>query len=157
MVPHFDVASNPEFLQEGRAVENFFQPDRIVIGVESARAQELLEAIYRPLKCPIVVTNLTTSELIKHAANAFLSTKISFINMVSDICEAVGADVVNVARGIGLDPESVPAFSMLASVSAATAFRRTCGLLPIWAKSTVQTAPCCGKSNESMRGGLIFF
>lgn len=103
-LPHFDVASNPEFLQEGRAIENFFQPDRIVIGVESARAQELLEAIYRPLKCPIVVTNLTTSELIKHAANAFLSTKISFINMVSDICEAVGADVVNVARGIGLDP-----------------------------------------------------
>jgi UDPglucose 6-dehydrogenase len=104
VVPHFDVASNPEFLQEGRAVENFFHPDRIVIGVESDRAQQLLEDIYRPLKCPIVVTNLTTSELIKHAANAFLSTKISFINMVSDMCEAVGADVVNVARGIGLDP-----------------------------------------------------
>ncbi|MBZ5705170.1 MAG: UDP-glucose/GDP-mannose dehydrogenase family protein [Acidobacteriia bacterium] len=102
--PRFDVASNPEFLQEGRAIENFFKPDRIVIGVESERARELLEAIYRPLKCPIVVTNITTSELIKHAANAFLSTKISFINMVSDICEAVGADVVNVARGIGLDP-----------------------------------------------------
>jgi UDPglucose 6-dehydrogenase len=104
VLPHFDVASNPEFLQEGRAVENFFKPDRIVIGVESERARELLETIYRPLKCPIVVTNITTSELIKHAANAFLSTKISFINMVSDICEAVGADVVNVARGIGLDP-----------------------------------------------------
>ena len=102
--PRFDVASNPEFLQEGRAIENFFKPDRIVIGVESERARELLEAIYRPLKCPIVVTNITTSELIKHAANAFLSPKISFINMVSDICEAVGADVVNVARGIGLDP-----------------------------------------------------
>ena len=102
--PYFDVASNPEFLQEGRAIENFFKPDRIVIGVESERARELLEAIYRPLNCPIVVTNITTSELIKHAANAFLSTKISFINMVSDICEAVGADVVNVAKGIGLDP-----------------------------------------------------
>jgi UDPglucose 6-dehydrogenase len=104
VLPHFDVASNPEFLQEGRALENFFKPDRIVIGVESDLARELLENIYRPLKCPIVVTNLTTSELIKHAANAFLSTKISFINMVSDVCEAVGADVVNVARGIGLDP-----------------------------------------------------
>lgn len=104
LLPQFEVASNPEFLQEGRAVENFFKPDRIVIGVESERARELLETIYRPLKCPIVVTNITTSELIKHAANAFLSTKISFINMVSDICETVGADVVNVARGIGLDP-----------------------------------------------------
>ncbi|MBA3914778.1 MAG: UDP-glucose/GDP-mannose dehydrogenase family protein, partial [Acidobacteriales bacterium] len=104
VLPHFDVASNPEFLQEGRAVENFFKPDRIVFGVESDRARELLEAIYAPLKCPLVITNTTTSELIKHAANAFLSTKISFINMVSDMCEAVGADVVKVARGIGLDP-----------------------------------------------------
>lgn len=103
-IPDFDVASNPEFLQEGKAVDNFFHPDRIVIGVDSERAQQLLEDIYRPLNCPIVVTNPTTSELIKHTANAFLSTKISFINMVSDICEAVGADVVNVARGIGLDP-----------------------------------------------------
>jgi len=104
VMTHFDVASNPEFLQEGRAIENFFKPDRIVIGVESERARELLESIYRPLQCPIVVTNLTTSELIKHAANAFLSTKISFLNMVSDMCEAVGADVVKVAKGIGLDP-----------------------------------------------------
>lgn len=103
-IPNFDVASNPEFLQEGRAVENFFKPDRIVIGVDSERAQRLLEDIYRPLQCPLVVTNTTTSELIKHAANAFLSTKISFINMVADMCEAVGADVVKVARGIGLDP-----------------------------------------------------
>jgi UDPglucose 6-dehydrogenase len=100
----FDVASNPEFLQEGMALENFFHPDRIVIGVESDRARALLEEIYRPLNCPIVVTDLATAELIKHAANAFLSTKISFINMISDVCEAVGADVENVARGIGLDP-----------------------------------------------------
>ncbi len=103
-VPEFDVASNPEFLQEGKAIENFFHPDRIVIGVDSERARELLEAVYRPLQCPIVVTTPTTAELIKHAANAFLSTKISFINMVADICEAVGADVESVARGIGLDP-----------------------------------------------------
>jgi UDPglucose 6-dehydrogenase len=101
---HFDVASNPEFLQEGKAVDNFFHPDRIVIGVESDEARELLEEIYRPLKCPLVVTDLATAELIKHSANAFLSTKISFINMIADVCEAVGADVENVARGIGLDP-----------------------------------------------------
>jgi len=102
-IPRFDVASSPEFLQEGRAVENFFKPDRVVIGVDSHVARELLESIYRPLNCPLVVTDLTTAELIKHAANAFLSTKISFINMVGDMCEAVGADVANVARGIGLD------------------------------------------------------
>jgi len=106
----FDVASNPEFLQEGKAVDDFFRPDRIVIGVESERARELLEEIYRPLKRPIVVTNLCTAELIKHAANAFLSTKISFINMVSDVCEAVGADVVQVAEGIGLDARIGPQF-----------------------------------------------
>lgn len=109
-VPEFDVASNPEFLQEGKAVDNFFCPDRIVLGVESARGQEMLEAIYRPLKRPIVVTGLTTAELIKHAANAFLSMKISYINMVSDVCEAVGADVNMVARGLGLDPRIGPDF-----------------------------------------------
>jgi len=102
--PEFDIASNPEFLQEGRAIENFFHPDRIVLGVDSARARDLLEEIYQPLHCPIVITNPTTAELIKHAANAFLSTKISFINLVADICETVGADVSSVARGIGLDP-----------------------------------------------------
>jgi UDPglucose 6-dehydrogenase len=100
----FDVASNPEFLQEGKAIDDFFHPDRIVIGVESEEAREILEEIYRPLKCPMVVTDLATAELIKHAANAFLSTKISFINMIADICEAVGADVETVAHGIGLDP-----------------------------------------------------
>lgn len=104
-VPHgFDVASNPEFLQEGKAIQNFFHPDRIVIGVESDQARELLEEIYKPLKCPIVVTDLATAELIKHSANAFLSAKISFINMISDLCEAVGADVQSVAQGLGLDP-----------------------------------------------------
>jgi UDPglucose 6-dehydrogenase len=106
----FEVASNPEFLQEGRALQDFFHPDRIVIGVESKRGQEILEEIYRPLQCPLVVTDLATAELIKHAANAFLSTKISFINMISDLCEAVGADVENVARGVGLDRRIGTAF-----------------------------------------------
>ena len=93
--PHaeFDVASNPEFLQEGKAVENIFRPDRVVVGVESERARAVMEQLYHSLDCPILFTNISTAELTKHAANAFLSTKISFINMVADICEAVGADV----------------------------------------------------------------
>jgi UDPglucose 6-dehydrogenase len=109
-VPEFDVASNPEFLQEGKAVENFFHPDRIVLGVDSARAREMLTALYRPLKRPVLVTDLTTAELIKHAANAFLSLKISYINMVADVCEAVGADVSMVSLGLGLDPRIGPDF-----------------------------------------------
>ena len=100
----FDVASNPEFLQEGKAVENIFRPDRIVIGVETERARMLLEQLYQPLRRPILFTNVSTAELTKHAANVFLSTKISFINMVADLCEEVGADVTEVAHGIGLDP-----------------------------------------------------
>lgn len=100
----FDVASNPEFLQEGRAIENILHPDRVVIGVEAERARELLDRLYRPLGCQLLVTNISTAELTKHAANAFLSTKISFINMVADMCEAVGANVGEVALGMGLDP-----------------------------------------------------
>ena len=106
----FDVASNPEFLREGKALEDFFHPDRIVCGVESERAREILTNLYSPLQRPIVVTDTSTAELIKHAANAFLSTKISFINMVSDLCEKVGADVTAVARGIGLDSRIGPQF-----------------------------------------------
>ena len=98
-----DIASNPEFLREGKALEDFFHPDRVVCGVESERARDILTELYRPLQCPVVVTDTSTAELIKHAANAFLSTKISYINMVSDLCEKVGADVTAVARGLGLD------------------------------------------------------
>ena len=102
----FDVASNPEFLREGAAIGDFMRPDRVVIGVESSRAEEMLRALYRPLnlvEVPIVVTDLETAELVKYAANAFLATKISFINEMAALCEAVGADVHAVARGIGLD------------------------------------------------------
>ncbi|MCS7265931.1 MAG: UDP-glucose/GDP-mannose dehydrogenase family protein [Armatimonadetes bacterium] len=106
----FDVASNPEFLREGTAVHDFFHPDRIVIGVESERAKKWLLELYKPLNAPIVVTDVNTSELIKHAANSFLALKISFINMISDLCEAVGADVTEVAKGIGLDPRIGPQF-----------------------------------------------
>ena len=99
----FDVASNPEFLREGSAIKDFMNPDRIVIGVKSKRAKELLVELYKPLKAPIVVTDIKSAEIIKHASNSFLATKISFINAISDICDKVGADIVEVARGIGLD------------------------------------------------------
>ena len=108
--PDFDVASNPEFLQEGKAIEDFFHPYRIVIGADSERARTILQHLYRGIDCPMVVSDVTTAELIKHAANAFLSTKISFVNMVTDICDAVGADVTRVAEGIGLDPRIAPGF-----------------------------------------------
>lgn len=102
----FDVASNPEFLREGAAISDFMRPDRVVLGVESPRAEKLLRELYRPLnliETPIVVTGLESAELIKYAANAFLATKISFINEISTLCEAVGADVHAVAKGMGMD------------------------------------------------------
>ncbi|MBU1125610.1 MAG: UDP-glucose/GDP-mannose dehydrogenase family protein, partial [Candidatus Omnitrophica bacterium] len=99
----FDVASNPEFLREGSAINDFMHPDRIVIGVESKKAQDLLTRIYKPLNAPIVVTNIKSAELIKHASNAFLANKISFINAIARICDMVGADVEEVSRGMGLD------------------------------------------------------
>jgi UDPglucose 6-dehydrogenase len=108
--PDFDVASNPEFLKEGTAMHDCFNPDRIVCGVDSLRARRILEALYSPLKRPIIFTNVSTAELIKHSANAFLAMKISFINMVADICETVQADVCSVAEGIGTDPRIGPAF-----------------------------------------------
>jgi len=122
-----DVASNPEFLREGSAVNDFLHPDRIVVGVESERAARLLEEIYAPItqqtfpcpiheKCPnrnearMLVTDTNSAELIKHASNSFLAMKISFINMVSDLCEVVGADVTRVAEGMGMDARIGPAF-----------------------------------------------
>ena len=102
----FDVASNPEFLREGSAIEDFMRPDRIVIGAESERAREVLRRLYRPLyllETPILFTTPETAELIKYAANGFLATKITFINEIADLCEKVGADVQTVARGIGID------------------------------------------------------
>ena len=102
----FDIASNPEFLREGSAIGDFMRPDRVVIGAESERARETMRRLYRPLyliETPIVMTSIETSELIKYAANAFLATKITFINEMADLCEKVGADVHDVARGIGLD------------------------------------------------------
>ena len=102
----FSVASNPEFLREGAAIEDFKRPDRVVVGAEDERAQKVMRELYRPLylnETPIVFTNRATSELIKYAANAFLATKITFINEMADLCEQVGANVQEVAKGIGLD------------------------------------------------------
>ena len=102
----FGVVSNPEFLREGAAIEDFKRPDRIVIGSEDARATEVMRQVYRPLSlnaAPILVTGRRTAELIKYAGNAFLATKITFINEIADLCEKVGADVQDVSRGIGLD------------------------------------------------------
>jgi UDPglucose 6-dehydrogenase len=107
------VASNPEFLREGAAIADFKHPDRIVVGAEDGRAQEALREIYRPLflnRAPILITGRRTAELTKYAANAFLAVKISFINEIADLCEAVDADVQDVARGIGLDNRIGPKF-----------------------------------------------
>jgi UDPglucose 6-dehydrogenase len=122
----YDVASNPEFLREGSAVEDSLHPDRIVVGADGERAVSILRQVYEPIlehafRCPIhqqcpardvpfIVTDTNSAELIKHASNAFLATKISFINMVADLCEAAGADVSKVAQGMGLDPRIGPAF-----------------------------------------------
>jgi UDPglucose 6-dehydrogenase len=102
----FDVASNPEFLREGSAIGDFMRPDRVIIGAETERAREVMRRLYRPLyllETPILFTSIETAELIKYAANTFLATKITFINEIADLCEKVGANVNDVARGIGLD------------------------------------------------------
>ena len=99
----FDVVSNPEFLREGFAIEDFLKPDRVVIGVRSDRATAAMREIYAPIKAPIIVTDINSAELIKHAANSFLALKISYINAVSILCEASGANVSEVANGMGMD------------------------------------------------------
>jgi len=100
----FDIASNREFLREGSAVSDFLNPDRIIIGVESKRARDTLLKIYERFKERVLITNIDTAELIKHASNSFLALKISYINLISDLCEKTDADVEQVARGMGLDP-----------------------------------------------------
>src|SRR3989344_1419114 len=99
----FDVVSNPEFLREGSAVNDFMHPDRIVIGCESERAKDIMKKLYSPLKAPIIFTDIKSAEIIKHASNSFLAAKISFINAIASICEAAGADVEKVAEGMGYD------------------------------------------------------
>jgi len=102
--PEFEVACNPEFLREGTAIHDLLQPDRVVIGARSEKARSWLAELYAPLGRPLLITDLNTAEMIKHASNAFLALKISYINMVSDLCEAAAANVKDVAKGLGLDP-----------------------------------------------------
>ena len=109
----FDVASNPEFLREGSAIEDFMKPDRVVIGANGDRPRRVMQALYRPItmhETPMIYTSRATAELTKYAANAFLATKVTFINEIADICERVGADVQDVSRGIGLDSRIGPKF-----------------------------------------------
>ncbi len=109
----FDVASNPEFLREGSAIEDFMRPNRVVIGTDSDRASSILKELYRPLSLnntPLLTTTLETAEVIKYAANAFLATKITFINEMADLCEKVGADVQEVSKGMGMDNRIGPKF-----------------------------------------------
>ncbi len=106
----FDVASNPEFLREGSAIQDALHPDRVVIGVASKRAEEVLQRLYEPLKSTVLVTDIHSAELIKHASNSFLAMKISYINAIAAICEATGADVDLVARGMGMDKRIGRAF-----------------------------------------------
>jgi UDPglucose 6-dehydrogenase len=106
----FDVASNPEFLREGSAIDDFLHPDRVVLGVESKRAEEKLLELYEPIEAPKIVTDIASAELIKHASNSFLSMKISFINAISILCEKSGADVLKVAEGMGTDKRIGRAF-----------------------------------------------
>jgi len=105
-----DVASNPEFLREGKAVYDFFYPDRIVVGVESKRAEKIVRGIYAKLKAEIIITDINTAEIIKHASNSFLAAKISFINAISRICDLAGADVLKVAEAMGKDKRIGPQF-----------------------------------------------
>jgi UDPglucose 6-dehydrogenase len=109
----FSVVSNPEFLREGRAIQDFFHPDRIVIGCEQERARKIMAEIYRPLyliQTPFVWCNLETAELIKYSSNAFLAAKIAFINQIANLCEAVGADIHTIARSMGMDGRISPKF-----------------------------------------------
>ena len=107
---NIEVASNPEFLKEGSAVQDFLYPDRLVFGVQSKKAEKILRELYAKIKAPVVVTDINSAELIKHASNSFLALKISYINAISRICEKVGADVEKVAVGMGLDPRIGKAF-----------------------------------------------
>ena len=140
----FDVASTPEFLREGAAITDFMRPDRVVIGTDSERAREVMRDIYKPLyllETPIVMTGVETAELTKYAANAFLATKISFINEVANVCEEIGADVQDVAMGIGLDGRIGKKF-----LHAGPGFGGSC--FPKDTKAYMRTAQECGRPSR---------
>ena len=133
-------ASNPEFLSEGRAVEDFTRPDRIVIGSSDQAAGDRIAALYDGFQAPVVRTSVASAEMIKLAANAFLATRISFINEIANVSEAVGADVDEVAYGMGLDRRTGRATSTLASATAAAASRRMCPFSSSWRATAATTS-----------------
>ena len=142
-----DVVSNPEFLREGSAIDDFMRPDRVVIGTSSEKAREILRQIYRPLflrETPILFTDRNTAELIKYAGNTFLATKITFINEISDLCEKVGANIQDVAKGIGLDGRIGPKF-----LHPGPGYGGSC--FPKDTLALVSTAPGCGFSYSNCR------
>ena len=146
-VEQVSVASNPEFLREGAAIADFKHPDRIVVGAEDQLAQDVLREIYRPLflnRAPILITGRRTAELTKYAANAFLATKISFINEIANLCEAVDADVQDVARGIGLDNRIGPKF-----LHAGPGYGGSC--FPKDTLALLQTADAAGVDQQIVR------
>ena len=146
----FDVVSNPEFLREGNAIDDFMRPDRVVVGCETEKAKEVISKIYKPLyliETPILFTDLKTAELIKYAANAFLAVKISYINQMADLCEKVGADVHDVSRGIGLDKRIGSKF-----LHPGPGYGGSC--FPKDTKALVKTANCYG-SNISIVENVI--
>ena len=148
----FDVASNPEFLREGSAIQDFMRPDRVVIGTDAERAKTVMRQIYRPLfliDTPTLFTKLETAELIKYSANAFLAMKITFINQISDLCEKVGADVHDVARGIGLDGRIGAKF-----LHPSPGFGGSC--FPKDARALIQTARDAGAPVSLIEAALDF-
>ncbi len=146
----FDMASNPEFLREGSSIEDFMRPDRVVIGVESEHAENLLREIYRPLyllDTPIVKTGIETAELIKYASNSFLAVKISFINEMAALAETVGADIFHVAKAMGLDKRIGPKF-----LHAGLGFGGSC--LPKDTNAIVHIAASCGRDMSVVRAAI---
>jgi UDPglucose 6-dehydrogenase len=146
----FDVVSNPEFLREGSAVKDFMQPDRIVLGASTERALQVMQEIYRPLilqDTPVVETDVKTSEMIKYASNAFLATKISFINDISNVCERIGADVSVVARAMGLDTRIGPQF-----LKAGAGYGGSC--FPKDTQALVKTAETVGYDLRIVRAAI---
>ncbi len=141
----FDVVSNPEFLREGSAVQDFMKPDRVVIGNGAPRAEKLLREIYAPLGAKIIFTDVKSAELIKYASNAFLATKISFINEIANLCDRLGADVKNVAEGMGLDARIGSAF-----LNAGAGYGGSC--FPKDVKAIIKTAEKAGYDFKILKG-----
>ncbi len=145
----FGIASNPEFLKEGTAVDDFFHTDRVVIGVQDFTTQEILETLYAPLKVPLFMTTIRTAEMIKFASNAFLATKISFANEIGNLCKLSGIDSYNVFAGVGLDTRINPKFFRSGlgfggscfpkDVNALIAQARSKGIDPIILNSVMET------------------